>query len=214
MIKHHAQSILKFCLLITTILSSGCGSVTSIPFPVLTPLPSQMPKNTSAPISMTTEIPILTATNTQKAVSPTPFPEFGWSVLFKYDFEENYWKAGKHSYRIIADCPDTDYFGDFDGIRTFKVDKNAYLWPALAIIEFSYNYIGVKWDGYSMYQGSFHPQQKSRILFGYQALSLEQVNQAIKECQVRAIVDGEEKLILLPDNPIPWPSTFGAYHSE
>jgi len=204
-----SRSILIFCLVTVTVLASGCGAVTAVPSPTGTPVPARTAINT--PTSLPTETSIPIATDTQTVASPTSVPEFGWSVIFKYDFDEDYWTIGKHSYRIIANCPDTEYFGDIDTSGTFIVDENAYLMPPIAVIEFTYNYIGVKWDGYTFYPGSFRPIQKSRILFGYGRLSLEQANQAILECQVRTIIDGKTKLKLLPDNPIPRDNEFGVY---
>ncbi|MBI5298150.1 MAG: hypothetical protein HY869_21955 [Chloroflexi bacterium] len=156
-----SRPVLAFCLAIIAIFASGCVAVTAVPSPTQTSIPSQTLSDIPTPFFTKTPSPTLTIL--PDTLTPTSVPEFGWSILFQYDFEENYWAPGKHSYRIIANCPDTEYFGDLDTSVAFIVDNDAYLLPSGAVIEFSYNYIGVKWDGYNVFLGSFHPQQKSRI---------------------------------------------------
>jgi hypothetical protein len=194
-----SRSILIFCLVTITILASGCGAVTAVPSPTGTPVPSLTPTVTVEPTPLPTK-------------TSTPISEFVWYVIFKNDFDENYWVPGKHSYQIIANCPDTEYFGDVDTNMTFIVDKNAHFFGlGDAVIEFYFNSIGIAYDGYEYYPGSFNPQQKSRLFFGYSGLNLEQANQAIIECRVNAIIDGEKNLELLPEKLIPPKRLYGVY---
>lgn len=203
----HSRFVLVFCLAIVTTFASGCVPLTAVPSPTETSVPLQTPTNT--PTSLGIETPITATAISSEVLTATAVPELGWGVLFKYDFEKNYWSVGEHSYRIIADCPDTKYFGDTEMGMEFIVDENAMRWPLGAVIELSYDYIRVRYDGYDVYRGSFHPQEKSSIVFGYTYLSLEQANQAIKECKIYAILDEKVNVTLVPDDPKFWPLFWG-----
>jgi len=70
--KHLTQS-LKFFLLLVLALSSGCGPVTAIPSPTLTPAPSQTSSadKTMSPSSPVPFLPTVTPASTRQAITPT-----------------------------------------------------------------------------------------------------------------------------------------------
>lgn len=70
--KHYTQS-LKLFLLTVLILSSGCGPVTAIPSPTLTPASSQTPSadKTMSPSPVEPFLPTVTPASTRQAITPT-----------------------------------------------------------------------------------------------------------------------------------------------
>ena len=193
-----SRSILVVCLVIVTVLSSGCGAVTAVPSPTGTPAPTRMATETITASLVTTSTQI--ATNTQKLPVTTVVPKYGWRIYFQYEFETGFWKSGLNYYRIIANCPDTEYFGDYDGSMTFLVDENDTMFSANTVIELYYFGMRAVADGYE-YMRAVNPRQRTRIVFGYRDLSLEQVTEAINECQIRAIINRNVKVHLLPTEP-------------
>lgn len=196
----HTHSILIFCLVVVPVLASGCGAVTAVPSPTGTPVPSQTATETVTATFFPTETLIPTATSTREPPSPTPTLILGWSIYFRHDFEENYWKPGRHSYRIIVNC--LDNLGNFDRSHSFTIDENAqfYEW---GIVEFVYDRTLWDMDGYNLISSVVNPLNKTRISIGYGYLTLERATQTAIECQARAIIDGELKVKLLPTEPSP-----------
>lgn len=130
----------------------------------------------------------------------TPVPKFGWEIDFEYGFKAGFWEPGSHSYEIIANCPAIEAFGDVD-IRTgFSVDQNAQLFPN-DVVELHYFGIPSPNKGEPRLS-SVNPNQKTKILLGYSNLSLEQAQQGINECQVKAIIDDQWTAQLSPIGPM------------
>jgi hypothetical protein len=131
----------------------------------------------------------------------TPVPKFGWAVSFEYEFEQGFWKPGNNSYETIVDCPDIAAFGDSDNRIEFSVDEKAPLFPD-AVVEFHYFGIPSPNKGESRLT-SINPNQKTKIDFGYVNISLEQAQQAINECQAKAIINDQGTIQLSPIGPLP-----------
>jgi hypothetical protein len=131
----------------------------------------------------------------------TPISTYGWSVYFEQEIDEYFWKPGINSYQIIADCPDTEFFGDIDKRIEFSVNENAQLFPN-NVIEFRFNGIPSPNKGEPKLS-SINPKQNTKIVLGYVNLSLEQATQATKECQVQAIINDKGMFQLSPIGPTP-----------
>jgi hypothetical protein len=133
--------------------------------------------------------------------TPTPVPKFGWAIYFEYEFEQGFWKPGNNSYEIIVDCPDIAAFGDSDNRIEFSVDENAPLFPD-DVVELRYFGIPSPTKGEPPLS-SLNPNQKTKISFGYVNISLEQAQQAVNECQARAIINDQGTVQLSPIDPVP-----------
>jgi hypothetical protein len=197
-----SRSILIFCLVTVTVIASGCGAVTAVPSPTGTPVPTRMPTKTATATFFPTKVLIPTATKTPKPPILTPPPMFGWSIYFQHDFEANYWKPGQHSYRIIANCPDKSYLANYDGSSRFTIDENAPFYDP-GVVVFVHERTLLFWDGYNLIRSIINPRNLTRISIGYRGLTFEQTTRAAKDCQARAIIDGELKVTLLPTEPDP-----------
>jgi hypothetical protein len=129
----------------------------------------------------------------------SPVPQFGWALYFEYEFDDGFWKSGNNSYELIADCPDSDAFGDIDKRTEFTVDDNAQLFSD-NVVEF--RFFGISSPNQKASRlSSIHPSQKTKIIFGYTNISLEQAQQAVTECQVKAIINDQWTVQLSPVEP-------------
>ena len=131
----------------------------------------------------------------------TPIPAFGWAVYYEIEMDEYYWKPGLKSYQIIADCPNTEFFGDIDKRIEFSVDENARLFPN-NVVEFHFSGISSPNKGEPKLS-SINPKQKTKIVLGFVNLSLEQATQATNECKVQAIINDNGVFQLSPVGPMP-----------
>jgi hypothetical protein len=163
------------------------GVAVWLSFPNLLPSPDATPEPDSA-------------TTAEIAIS-TSIPKFGWMVYFEIGLKEGFWKPGTNSYQILADCPNSESFGDVGQRIEFSVDENAPLFPD-DVVELRFFGIPSPNKGESNLS-SIHPNQKTKIILGYSNISFEQATQALNECQVKAIVNDTWTLQMSPMGPTP-----------
>lgn len=112
----HAHFILIFCLVIVTVLSSGCGAVTAVPAPTLTPVPSQTP----------TETATLSPTKTPEPIHPegTIFYDAS-SAIYSVDLKSQRTKAIFELQDSIQPFPPIDFLIANDFIYATIPSKDA-----------------------------------------------------------------------------------------
>ena len=148
------------------------------------------------------QIGALNALKPQATPTPTAVPKYGWEIDFEEDIPKSIWKLGQNSYQIIATCAHTiEGVEDVNSRIGFTVDPNARLFPN-DVVELRFFGIPSPNRGEPRLT-SINPDQRTRIVLGYNNISVEQAAQVANECQVKAVINDSSTLQISPMGPRP-----------
>ncbi len=148
------------------------------------------------------QIGALDALKPSPTPTPTAVPKYGWEIDFEEDLPTSIWKIGQNSYQIIATCGQK--IEGVDELNTrieFTVDPAAQLFPS-DIVELRFFGIRSPNPGGPRLT-SINPDQRTKMVLGYNNISVEQATQAASECQVKAVINDAVTVQMSPVGPTP-----------